>query len=141
EDQVAHAHDRRLFHDDATAVLADGLRDLVHVRHADRALEADHALAGQQLAPALQSAAHGLWAGAREDLEEPGRTPGLDLPAEHALVEPAGPRHVVGVDREVLQVVRHLAPPPWSRILAGPGAGCPALDCHSMSKKRQAGGD
>src|SRR3954451_14607812 len=89
EDQVAHAADREALHEDRATRLAHAPSRGVDVVDGERALDAERWRLGQEVPALLQRAPHArVVLGPGLDLEEAGRAPGAEPPAEDLLVEP-----------------------------------------------------
>ena len=105
----ADGGDLALGHDDLPAVGHDRRRRGVDVGDAQRALVAGNSASGNDLVPLLQRAADGgVLPVSRVDQEKPGRSPSRELPSEDMFVEAAGACAIVGMNREVRNVIGHL---------------------------------
>src|SRR6185503_16096856 len=99
--------------DDPAARRGHGRGGRVDVGNADRALVTDRRLTLDQLAPLLQRP---TGAGRGLDAVKVGRPERGEAPAEHLLIEGPGRGDVVGVDREVRDLIH--ATTVWRRRVA-----------------------
>src|SRR5260221_13457706 len=94
-----------LRHDNFPTICLGERCDRVRRLDADRALVSDHSLPRHQFASLLEGPLNaGILRSPRMEQVKAWRSPGLELPAEHILVEASGPRQIIGVDREMTQV-------------------------------------
>ncbi len=89
----------------------DGFLRRVDIFDADRAFVAREPLAGDKFVALLQRSLNAwILFVAGGDQQEARRAPGLELPAEHALVESLGFGKIVGMNGKEHQIVGHAMP-------------------------------